>query len=58
MKKSTVLRYLFLAVFNSFIVYAVPLTITFESWFLLSLILIIGRLFNIVYVSDRFLPKK
>ena len=58
MKKSTVLRYLFLAVFNSFIVYAVPLTITFESWFLLSLILIIGLLVNIVYFSDRFLPMK
>ena len=58
MKKSTVLRYLFLAVFNSFIVYAVPLTITFESWFLLSLILIISLLVNIVYFSDRFLPMK
>ncbi len=58
MKKSTVLRYFFLAIFNSFIVYAVPLTITFESWFLLSLILIIGLLVNIVYFSDRFLPMK
>jgi arabinogalactan oligomer/maltooligosaccharide transport system permease protein len=58
MKKSTVFRYIFLAIFNSFIVYAVPLTITFESWFLLSLILIIGLLVNIVYFSDRFLPMK
>jgi len=55
---SKILRYSFLALFNALIVYAVPLTLAFESWFLLSLILLIGILVNVVYFSDRFQPMK
>ena len=58
MTLSKILRYVFLAIFNSLIVYSIPLTISFESWFLLSLIIIIGLLVNIVYFSDRFMPMK
>lgn len=55
---SKIFRYTFLAIINSLIVYAIPLTLTFESWFLLSLIIVIGILINLVYFSDRFLPMK
>ena len=58
MTVSKIFRYTFLAIINSLIVYAIPLTLTFESWFLLSLIIVIGILINLVYFSDRFLPMK
>ena len=58
MNLSKIFRYSFLAIFNALIVYAIPLTLTFESWFLLSLIVVIGILINVVYFSDRFLPMK
>ena len=58
MNISKIFRYSFLAVFNALIVYAIPLTLTFESWFLLSLIIVIGVLVNVVYFSERFLPMK
>ena len=58
MKLSKIIRYSLLALFNALIVYALPLTIAFESWFLLTLIIVIGFLVNFVYFSDRFLPMK
>ena len=58
MTLSKIFRYTLLAIFNALIVYAVPLALTFESWFFLSLILVIGILINIVYFTDRFQPMK
>ena len=58
MTLSKILRYIFLATFNALIVYAVPLALSFESWFFLSLILVIGILVNVVYFTDRFQPMK
>jgi len=58
MTVSKIFRYTFLAIINSLIVYSIPLTLTFKSWFLLSLIIVIGILINLVYFSDRFLPMK
>jgi len=58
MKTSTILRYLFLAIFNAGVFYAIPLSITFEAWFLLSLIILNAFLVNTVYLTDRFKPMK
>ena len=58
MTLSKIFRYTLLAIFNALIVYAVPLALTFESWFFLSLILVIGILVNVVYFTDRFQPMK
>src|SRR5210317_1847488 len=58
MTLSKIFRYTLLAIFNALIVYAVPLALAFESWFFLSLILVIGILVNIVYFTDRFQPMK
>ena len=58
MKTSTILRYLLLAVFNAGVFYAIPLSITFEAWFLLSLIILNAFLVNTVYLTDRFKPMK
>ena len=58
MTLSKIFRYTLLAIFNALIVYSVPLALTFESWFFLSLILVIGILLNIVYFTDRFQPMK
>ena len=58
MTLSNILRYTFLAIFNALIVYAVPLTLAYESWFFLSLIIVIGLLVNFVYFTDKFQPMK
>ena len=58
MKTSLILRYIFLAVFNAGVFYAIPLSIAFESWFLLVLLIINTVLINIVYLTDRFKPMK
>ena len=58
MKFSTVIRYLFLAVFNAFVIYLIPVTIAFESWFLLTIILIISFLINLTYLTTRMKPLK
>ena len=58
MTLSKILRYTFLAVFNSLIVYAIPLTLAYESWFFLSLIVVVGLLVNFVYFSEKFQPMK
>ena len=58
MTLSNILRYTFLAIFNALIVYAVPLTLAYESWFFLSLIVVIGLLVNFIYFTDKFQPMK
>ncbi len=58
MTLSKILRYIFLAVFNALIVYAFPLTLAYESWFFLSLIIVIGLLVNFVYFTEKFQPMK
>ena len=58
MKTSTIFRYILLAVFNAGVFYAIPLSIAFEAWFLLSLIILNAFLVNIVYLTDRFKPMK
>ena len=58
MQYSTIFRYLFLGIFNGFVVYLVPLTIAFESWFLLTITLIISLLVNLTYATNRLKPLK
>ena len=58
MKTSIIFRYILLAVFNAGVFYAIPLSIAFEAWFLLSLIILNAFLVNIVYLTDRFKPMK
>lgn len=58
MKISSIIRYLILAIFNAIIFYAIPLSISFESWFLLSLIVVNAFLVNFVYLTNRFKPMK
>ncbi len=58
MTLSKISRYVLLAIFNALIVYTIPLALTFESWFFLSLTLVIGILVNVVYFTDRFQPMK
>ena len=47
-----------MAIFNAAVFYAIPLSIAFEAWFLLSLIILNALLVNIVYLTDRFKPLK
>ena len=58
MQYSTIFRYLFLGIFNGFVVYLVPLTIAFESWFLLIITIIITLLVNLTYATNRLKPLK
>tara|TARA_B000000437_G_scaffold212925_1_gene185111 strand:+ start:1790 stop:3376 length:1587 start_codon:yes stop_codon:yes gene_type:complete len=54
MKPLKVIKYTLLGIFNAFIVYLIPITISFEAWFLLSLIILNSVLINVVYFTDRF----
>ena len=58
MKISTIFRYSVLAAFNAIIIYAIPLAVSFESWFLLTLIVINAFLINFVYLTNKFKPMK
>lgn len=58
MKTSSIIRYVFLAIFNAAVFYTIPLSIAFEAWFLLSLIILNASLVNIVYLTNRFKPLK
>lgn len=58
MKTASIIRYVFLAIFNAAVFYAIPLSVAFEAWFLLSLIILNAFLVNIVYLTDRFKPLK
>ncbi len=58
MKYSTFARYFFLAIFNGFVIYLVPVTIAFESWFLLTIIIVISLLINLTYLTSRLKPLK
>ena len=58
MKYSTFVRYFFLAIFNGFVIYLVPVTIAFESWFLLTIIIVISLLINLTYLTSRLKPLK
>jgi len=58
MKISTIFRYSVLAAFNAIIIYAIPLAISFESWFLLTLIILNAFLINFVYLTNKFKPMK
>ena len=58
MKYSTFIRYFFLAIFNGFVIYLVPVTIAFESWFLLTIITVISFLINLTYLTNRVKPLK
>ena len=54
MKPLKVIKYTLLGIFNAFIVYLIPITISFEAWFLLSLIILNSVLINVVYFTNRF----
>ena len=58
MKFSSILRYAFLGIFNAGSVYLIPLIITFESWFLLSVLIFIMFLINFTYLTDKFAALK
>ena len=54
MKFSSILRYSVLAIFNAGSIYLIPLIITFESWFLLTVLVFVTFLINFTYLTDKF----
>ena len=58
MKFSSILRYSVLAIFNAGSIYLIPLIITFESWFLLTVLVFVTFLINFTYLTDKFAALK
>lgn len=54
MKLSSIIRYVILGIFNAGSIYLIPLIITFESWFLLTVLIFIAFLVNFTYLTDRY----
>ena len=58
MTKYSVLKYIFLALFNSALIYAIPLTYSYESWTLLAILFFILILVNFTYLKVKPTPLK
>jgi arabinogalactan oligomer/maltooligosaccharide transport system permease protein len=58
MKFSSILRYSVLAIFNAGSIYLIPLIVTFESWFLLTVLVFVTFLINFTYLTDKFAALK
>jgi len=52
------LKVLLFSIFNAVVVYLIPLAISFEAWFLLSLLVVNALLINFVYFTNKFYAMK
>ena len=52
------LKVIFFSIFNAVVVYLIPLTISFEAWFLLSLLIVNAILINFEYFTNKFYAMK